>query len=214
MESNVCIPFDMIVDTDYAVIRLVEETQQLKPMYDKKLKKFLVEREYENPIIEFNKLKRINIMEETYDRLIEEKYYSKLLNLATFTDMINFVIMTNDLSVSSEMRITIACNTEIEKDFLIKNMKKIQVPVNIELFRNLDLNNFDSIFTKYIDQNYIDYLLDTVKFHGAKLYVADYNFNTIIDEETGTKGILPEYHLALESEGILVFTVSLYNHLD
>ena len=73
------------------------------------------------------------------------------------------------------------------------------------------LNDFDCIFTKFIDNYYVDYLLDTVQIKGKRIYVADYNFNTIYDDEHELVIIDPEIHIRLESEGNIISLVTLYN---
>ena len=90
---KVYIPFNMIIDTDFGMIRLIEKIHNLSEYPVNKLKSFLLKREYENPIPEYNKVRQINMSEYAYDILLD-KYYNMLLSLSTETDMISFVINT------------------------------------------------------------------------------------------------------------------------
>lgn len=207
---KIYIPFNMIIDTDFGMIRLIEEIQDLHGYPVNKLKSFLINRENENPISEYNKVREIDIIESAYD-LILDKYYKMLLPSSSVTDMLAFVINTYKLGLSNEVEITIGCDLECEIDYIKSLLSELKYSFDIELNMNIDLNNYDCIFTKFMDKYYVDYLLDTVKISGKRIYVADYNFNTLYDTENGLKIIDPELHIRLESDGNVVSLVSLYN---
>lgn len=207
---KIYIPFNMIIDTDFGIIRLMEEVQNIDKYSVNKLKSFLLKRENENPIPEYSKLRGIDVSEYAYE-LILERYYNKVLPLSMVTDMISFIINTYKLGLSSEVDILIGCDLESEMEFLKSITSSLKYPFEMELNMNVNLNDFDCIFTKYLDDAYMDYLLDNVKISGKRLYVADYSFNTLYDTESEQFIIDPTHHMRLESEGNIVCTVSLYN---
>ena len=207
---KVYIPFNMIVDTDFGVVRLVEDINRISEYPVDKLKSFLLNRESENPIPEYCDLRNAYCV-ASYNLLMEtEKYYNAILKLSKVTDIMSLVINTYKLGLSNEMEITIVCNTEIEETHLKNILSKLKYPFEIKLNNEIKLNDFDYIFTKYLDKYYMDYLMKN-NISGKRLYVADYKFNTIIDQESNAIGIDPNFHLVLESKGIIVSTISIYN---
>lgn len=207
---KIYIPFNMIIDTDFGMIRLIEEVQGIPKYSVNKMKSFLLKRESENPIPEYSKLRGIDVSDYAYE-LILEKYYKKILPLSMVTDMVSFVINTYKMGLSGEVEILIGCDLEIEMEFLKSITSSLKYPLEMDLNMNINLNNFDCIFTKYLDDSYVEYLLENVKISGKRLYVADYSFNTLYDTETEQIIIDPILHMKLESEGNIVCTVSLYN---
>lgn len=207
---KVYIPFNMIIDTDFGIIRIVEKLQNLSEYPVNKLKSFLLKRLDENPIPEYNKIRGINVSKYIYDIMLEE-HYEKTLELSMVTDMIAFVVNTYKMGLFNEVEIVIGCNYKCEMDFIKKILSSLDHTVETQFTMNLNLNEFDCIFTKYIDDNIVSYLLDYEEVKGKRIYVADYQFNTLYDEETNTYIINPELHLRLESEGNIVSIVSLYN---
>ena len=207
---KVYIPFNMIVDTDFGIIRLIEQIQNISEYPTNKLKSFLLKRRQENPITEYSVLREFDVSPYSYGKIMD-KYYEKILPLSSLTDMIAFVLTTYKLGVTNEISITIGCETQSEIDFLSSLMSSLDYSIHTELNNNLKLNAYDYIFVKYLNYKYVDYLLDELKISGKRIYVADYNFNTIYDEESHTYIIDPELHIRLESEGNVLCTVSLYN---
>lgn len=207
---KVYIPFNTIVDIDFGVIRVIENITGISEYPTNKLKSFLLNRENEDPIPEYCKLRGIEDSLRL-DVLLEDKeYYKLILKVSNLTDILALVINTYKLGLSNEMEMIIACNTEDEMNYLKSVLSSLKYNIHMDLNTNLKLNDFDYIFTKYMDEHYINYLIDN-EINRKRLYVADYRFNTIVDPETGDIGINPDYHLRLESEGIIVSTVSLYN---
>ena len=206
---KVYIPFNMIIDTDFGMIRLIEKAQNLSEYPVNKLKSFLLKRESENPIPEYNKIRQINMSEYAYDLLLD-KYYDMILKLSTVTDMVSFIINTHKFGLTNDVKITVGCDQTSEITYLNSLLSSLNYPIDMQLNSDIDLNDFNCIFTKYIDEAYVDYLLNNVKIEGKRLYVADYSFNTIYDEDQLII-IDPILHLQLESKGNIVCTVSLYN---
>lgn len=207
---KVYVPFNTIVDIDFGVIRVIESIIGITEYPTNKLKSFLINRENEDPIPEYCKLRGIEDSLRLDVLLENNKYYNLILKMSNLTDILALVINTHKLGLSNEMEMIIACNTEDEMKHIRSVLSSLKYNIHIQLNTNLKLNDFDYIFTKYMDKYYIDYLIDN-NINRKRLYVADYRFNTILDPETNEVGINPDYHLRLESEGIIVSTVSLYN---
>lgn len=205
------IPFNMIVDTDFGVVRYTERYFNISEYPINKLKSFLLHRTEENPIPEYCDLRKLD--KEKIDGLYEEmleKYYSSVLKFSNMTDLLSFIINTYKLGLSNDMEITIGCNTEEELEFFNRSVSSLNFTITTVLNESINLNDFDYIFTKYLDTYYVDYLFNN-KIHAKRLYVANYGFNTLLDEETGYQMIDPVLHMRLESEGFVVNTISLYN---
>jgi len=210
MNTSIYIPFNMIIDIDSGVLRLIEKVEKIDELPNNKLKSFLLRRHNENPILEYCKLRDINVLESTYD-IILEKFYKAAINLSLKTDLIGFIINTYKLGVSNEVIITVGCNNEYEIEYINSVLSSFKIKVNAVLSEKIDLNEYDCIFTKVMDEYYLEYLTDIVKIHGKKIYVADYMFNTINDTEKGIYAIDPAIHIKLESNGNILFFVSVYN---
>ena len=206
---KVYIPFNMVVDIDFGIIRLFEKLNDLPERPVNKLKSFLLKRENENPIPSYCVLKQIEYPERLYETIME-KHYEKALKLSGLTDILSFVINTHKLGLSNEMEITIGCNYESDIEYLKSILSSLNYTIDMELNIKIKLNDFDYIFVKVLDEYYVDYL-ENNKIHGKRLYVADYGFNTLVDEESQTVIIDPVLHLRLESMGNVVSTISIYN---
>ena len=181
---KVYIPFNMIVDTDFGIIRLAEKLNNIAEYSVNKIKSFLLKRYFENPIPEYCKLRELdNTSEYLYDILLS-KFYEKILPKSTLTDMIAFVINTYKLGLSNEVNIIIGCDYECEIDYLKSILSSIDYDIEMDLNINIKLNDYDCIFTKYIDEFYVEYLVENIKLEGKRIYVADYNFNTLYDDES------------------------------
>ena len=207
---KVYIPFNMVVDTDFGVIRIVEKFYNLSEYPVNKIKSFLLKREIENPIYEYCELRGIECVEYSslYNTILDESYEA-VLKLSCFTDLLSFIMNTYKLGLSNEMEITVGCNSESEIDYL-NSVISTDYTIRTELNMNLKLNKFDYIFTKCLDNFYVDYLINN-KITAKRLYVADYEFNTIVDPKSKSVIIDPMLHMRLESEGFVVSTISLYN---
>lgn len=206
---KVYIPFNMIVDIDFGIIRLVEKLNKLPEYSTNKLKSFLLKRENENPIPIYSALRQIEIDDSLYGTIMEN-HYDKVLKLSGMTDILSFVINTHKLGLSNEMEITIGCNYESDIEYLKSKLSSLNYSIDMELNTNIKLDNFDYIFVKVLDEYYVDYL-ENNKINGKRLYVADYGFNTLVDEESQSIIIDPVLHLRLESMGNVVSTISIYN---
>lgn len=208
---RIYIPFNMIIDIDSGIIRLLEKVQNIESYPVNKLKSFLLKRNNENPIPEYCKIRGIDgISEYSYD-IILDKHYDKLLPLSLKTDMIAFIINTCKLGLLNELRIMIGCDYKSEIEYLSTILSSFNVNTDIGFNIHIDLKEYDYIFTKYIDDYSVDYFLNTVGIEGKRLYIADYRFNTLYDNEQGMAIINPEILMDLESKGNVVSLVSIYN---
>lgn len=208
---KVYIPFNMIVDTDFGIIRLTEKLNNISEYSVNQIKSFLLKRYFENPVPEYCQLRKLdNTSEYLYDVLLS-KFYEKILPKSTLTDMIAFVINTYKLGLANEVNIIVGCDYECEIDYLKSILSSIDYDIEMDLNANINLNDYDCIFTKYIDEFYVEYLVENVKLEGKRIYVADYNFNTLYDDESKERIISPVLQIPLESNGNIIHLVSLYN---
>lgn len=205
---KIYIPFNMIVDTDYGVIRLVEKVQNVEPISKNKLKSFLLKREEIDPIPEYSKLRNLEVSEHTYS-LIMNEFYESVLQMSTYTDLLSFILTTHKLGVTNELQITVGCEHETEIDYLCKMVTGVKL--NCRLTKDIKLNDFDYIFVKVIDPAYVDYLIDTEKISAKRVYVADYAFNTIYEKEYDQYIMDPFLHMKMEEHGNVMCVVSIYN---
>lgn len=208
---KVYIPFNMIVDTDFGIIRLTEKLNKLPEYSVNKMKSFLLKRYFEDPVPEYCKLRELDINSEYLYEILLSKFYEKVLRQSTLTDMISFVINTYKLGLANEVNIVVGCDHECEIEYLKSILSSIDYDIDMELNININLNDYDCIFTKYIDEFYVEYLVDNIKLEGKRIYVADYNFNTLYDDESKERIISPEFQIPLESDGNILHLVSLYN---
>lgn len=209
---KVYIPFNMIVDTDFGAVRLLEKVQGSKPLSTNKIKSFLLKRKNENPIPEFCELLGMedDISNYAYEVMMD-KFYTSVLKLSTQTDLLSFIINTYKLGLNNEVEIVVGCDEEIEIEYLTHLISAMNLNIKYILNTEANLEEYDSIFIKTIDQAYVDYLMIIAKVSGKRLYVADYSFNTLYDKESDQKIISPIYQIQLENEGNVLCTVSLYN---
>lgn len=206
---NVYIPFNMIVDIDSGVIKLVELIQNIEPYSDNKLKSFLINRKEINPIPEYKQARGFYVLDSTYE-IILDKYYKDALKLSIITDLIGLAINTYKLGMGKQVNVVIGCDEELEAEYL-KSILKIDYKINICLNKDIKLKNFDCIFIKYIDDTYCDYLIQDEEISAKRIYVADYFFNTLYDSESKQKIIDPVLQLKMEEYGNILSLVSLYN---
>ena len=206
---KVYIPFNMVTDIDFGLIRITEKVYNLPAFSENKIKSFLLKRENENPIPEYCELRKVKFNEYIY-QVIMENYYDAALELSEMTDILSFIISTYKLGLSNEMEITIGCNTESEIKYLQRMLSGLNFKIDMDLNINLNLNNFDYIFSKVLDEFYVDYL-EKNKIQGKRLYVANYKFNTLVEEQSQEIIIDPLLHLRLDAMGIVVNIISIYN---
>lgn len=211
---NLYIPFNMVIDTDVGIIRLVERLKQLPEYPLNNLKSFLLNREKINPIPEYAKLRNIDIEyeDELYDLigLSDSGFYPSVLKLSKPTDILSFIINTYKLGYSKEVMITIGCKNENEINCLKNKLSKIRFSFDIRLNSELNFDDFEYIFNKYIDEYYVKDLIEYKKLRGKRLYISDHKFNTLTDDE-GNKIVDIQYHIPLEANGIILSLISIYN---
>lgn len=210
---KVYIPFNMIVDIDFGLVRFYEKYKEISEYPKNKLKSFLINRKEENPLLEYRELRNIDTLINSLDYLYSAmmtNHYSSVLKLSNITDILALVINTHKLGLANEMEITVGCNTEEEISFFRTLTSSLKYTISTKLNSNLKLKDFDYIFIKTLDRYYTDYLLNN-EISGKRLYVANYRYNTLVDEESNKSIIDPEIHISLESEGNVISLISIYN---
>ena len=207
---KVYIPFNMIVDTDFGIVRILENMNKIPEYSANQIKSFLLKRYNINVIPEYSMLRDISADEYLYDMILQN-FYDKLLPVSGLTDMVSFIINTYKLGLYNDVNIMVGCNYDSEIEYLKSILSSIDYDIDMSLNMDINLNDYDCIFTKYIDEFYVDHLVNRVKIKGKRIYVADYNFNTLYDDETNERIINPLLQIPLEANGNIVHLVSLYN---
>lgn len=203
------IPFNMIVDTDFGIIRIIEKLYNIQEYPIDKIKSFLLKRKNENPVPEYCNLRGIENQDYLYSMIIID-YYKLVLKLSKMTDILSFVINTYKLGLSNDMEITIGCETPDEVNHLIQKLSKLNYSLDIRLNDEINLDDYEYIFNKYINEDYVNYFLKEKKLKGKRLYISDHDLNVLIDDD-GNRIIDPLYHIPLESNGIILSLISIYN---
>lgn len=202
------IPFNMIIDTDYGVIQVIDEVQEIPHLNKNQIKSFLLNRRNENLISEYNKIRNIQLIESAYDLILDD-HYKLVLSLSEITDIIGFVINTHKFGLTRDLKITVGCDLDVEREFIQQKLQGIAF--NCVMNSDIKLDQFDYIMAKSLDESYADYLLDVENLEGKRIYVADYHFNTLYSEETHEHIIDPFVQMKFESKGNILCLITPYN---
>ena len=203
--NNILIEFDMVIDTDYGLIKMIKDKYNNPEYIDKKyldlvennvLIYSLVKRDIKNPLslIINDKYK------DSINKLLNEFYDNEYKNILEYShktniyDLINIYLMTNQISIN------ILCKNVLEEQF-ISNMDINITPITENDYSKINIDKYDCIFIK--DFNNI------LKFKDVKvknIYIARYSFNLEKDNQTPLKEISDEI-----KEGNLFFIIDIYD---
>lgn len=205
-KTTILIPFDLIVDIDYAIIQEVKENY----METQYMNKELLERIDDNNI--FSMLvgrKCVNIMElllaedykgaaaNLYKELIEEDYLA-LINKSCITNVTNLL---DEYIKTDLVNINILCKNITEEQYIKNNIKKINVITST--IDKLDLSQYDGIFLKDIRD------AKGLNTAGRTIYIGNYRFNyeEFSNENKGKVLPLVEYI----TNGTEIKSIDIYN---
>ena len=195
---NPIIPFDLIVDTDIGLIKMIDKRyhntdtfySSLLSAPIKNLTYLLYNREDKNPLSVIMKENNKELM-DSYLNEFMEKEYKNILENSTITNMYNFISLctTSDGNVNP----TILCKNEMERDYLLDLDRELFSKYNIIIGKLewLPLNGYDPIYVKY----YEDAIKAVKEMYGKNLYIANYRFNLV--EYEGKYAINPKVNLIL-----------------
>lgn len=174
MERNkILIPFDLVVDTDFGLIKLIQEEYRagifdktILDSDDESIKHYLVKRTNPNPLSILTNDKSID---EFYAQFIDQRYQD-IFDRSVMTGIGEFCI---NLMVFSDFELYIQYTNEVEKQFA----DTIVSWTNNEYAFSIDKNDvipedYMSIFAKNVHD-----LLTYKNLNGINIYLARYAFN-------------------------------------
>lgn|SRR5574344_22679 len=189
------IPFNCIVDTDYGLLSLINDSYLDKDVFDvdffnknhriKDMVKEIYLREFINPLSICMKDKtEIEKQDQLYQDFMNEKYQD-ILNLSMETEVYNAIEL---FKLSGEIRTGIVCNRQEEIDFL----KTLPGTKGIPAFLLKDFKKefplYSQFYFKSLDDIYFTSIYSLI--HNQTVYIADYKFNTLILSDQAQKDIL------------------------
>lgn len=178
MEKNkILIPFDLMVDTDFGLIKLIQEEYRadifdktVLDSDDKSIKRYLVKRTNPNPL---SILTNDESIDEFYAQFIDQRYQD-MFDRSCVTGIGDFCIR---LMVFSDFELYIQYTNEVERQFA----DNIVCWINTDSVFSIDKSKvvpseYMSIFAKNVRD-----LLTYRDLNGINIYLARYAFNVCMD---------------------------------
>ncbi len=204
---DILIPFDLLVDTDIGVLKVIErdynddryfnidriKDNDYNDLDDNTFYFLLTYRNYINPLylITDEKMLSKEDIDDLYNQLLKEKYID-ILQLSKTTAIYNifhYGMMHNE----NPFKLTVLCKNELDVEYLKEiNFKCKTIIINNknDLYK-LNMNEYEHIYVKNIeDLSYFN------KMEMKNIYIANYRFNTKYTENPETKDGM--YTLKLE----------------
>ena len=183
------IPFDMVIDPEMGLMKLIEFEYRNKIFnlealgIDELTKLYLKQRIYKNPLSIIIKDDKITIdeMNDMYNQFMEKRY-DDILRLSPNTGLFHLLQMSYR---NETVRFTLVCeNEEQEKLFTNRGGKAYSIKIGSIFDDNL-LNKNPNIYIKYVEQ----LEMQNKKIECKNIYFADLSFNKI---ET-SRGTIPSF---------------------
>lgn len=209
---DILIPFDLVVDLDMGLLKLVRFEYNNNDYFykgilqgmDDCLRYSLMTREDPNPL----SIAAVNpddheTLDEFYKQFMEREY-TKIMNLSQDTAISDLTKVSGMTSASDRIvRITIMCRSEEEKKLInLRKMNPFRVIVSSP--EKIDLSQYKALFVKNA------YDLDMYRnVEALNLYIANYGFNLVKDPSRSNAPGLPIDIVAKYSKDneINIFTV-------
>lgn len=209
---DILIPFDLVVDLDIGLLKLVRFEYSNNDYFykgilqgmDDCLRYSLMTREDPNPL----SIAAVNpddheTLDEFYKQFMEREY-TKIMNLSQDTAISDLTKVSGMASASDRIvRITIMCRSEEEKRLInLRKMNPFRVIVSSP--EKIDLSQYKALFVKNA------YDLDMYRnVEALNLYIANYGFNLVKDPSRSNAPGLPIDIVAKYSKDneINIFTV-------
>lgn len=180
---NALVPFDVIVDTDMGLLKLIEYDYHNEDFFLKGIlntsetnqKYFLVSRNMINVVEALLTVEDKELAEDLYTQFIE-KEYDQILKLSCNTAICDLTLLLRS-NMNQVVRMTIMCTNEKERDLMQK--RKISCfKTIVSTPEKINIDEYGTIFVKNI------YDLDRYKrIEGKTIYVPSYGFNVTINPE-------------------------------
>lgn len=190
--NTILVPFDLIIDTDKGVLRLIDKKYNDKRYFDttrikddignflnEDLFNFLLRyRVYVNPLylITDEKHMKKEDIDSIYNQIIEEDY-EEVLRLSTRTPL-HKAFNAGTMHSETPMKITVLCRNKLELEYL----RELEFKCDTILIKdNKDLVNIDLKPYKYIYIKNAEDLLDFRYMTGKVIYITTYRFNMLTE---------------------------------
>lgn len=210
--EKIYIPSDMFLDIDHGLCRFI--TVVANQLYDPdRINIILEKRNIPCPIEEFimkYPIFKLNGLTSNSYNWLMDNYGDKVIGLSPMNEVIGSIVSTSCFSaLSSEVQFVIGCSYNEEIDIIRTITRRSpEAAILIRPDTEINLNEFDTIFVKVLNDDLMKRFSDE-KVSMKKIYVADYNFNTVVDDN-GTRSIPLEYMAELEKFGNVVYTIQMY----
>ena len=175
------VPFDMIIDTDLGLWKLIQDQYPNDNffyqgmIYERDLnfmKYIMVIRKDKNPLKSILKPDYIKNADSLYDQFMKEKY-DDILSLSTNTGIYDLICRSK--SVNDVLKFTVLCKSQKEVDEVRRRFKKHDIDIKTILYNDLseiDISSYGSIYIKDIN----DFFLYR-NVGGKNVIVGNYGFN-------------------------------------
>lgn len=175
------IPFDMILDTDMGIWKLIQKrypddkvfySTLLKIRDIERMKCIIVDRNKPNPLYALLREEYYSSADTLYSDFIN-KHYDEILSLSQKTGI--FDLIRRSQTVSEVLRFLVLCKSTAEERELRKRFSKYDVEVSTRVITDLehfDVSKFGSVYVK----DYND-ILNYTKVEGKNIIVGRYKFN-------------------------------------
>ena len=180
---NVLVPFDVIIDIDMGLLKLIEYDYHNEDFFLKGIlnttetnqKYFLMSRSIVNVVEALLTVEDKELADDLYRQFIE-KEYDQILKLSCNTSICDLTLLLRS-NMNQVVRMTIMCNNEQERD-LIQKRKISCFDTIISSPEKINLDKYGTLFVKNV------YDLDKYRnVEGKSIYVPSYGFNVTINPE-------------------------------
>lgn len=192
-QLNVLIPFNMIIDTEMGLLKLIQfdynNTEYFYPGIingDDTFKKYvLLTRNERNPLCVAVKDEKMDCADDLYKQFMEKEYNSILqLSPPTALRDVGSILRT---SIDKVVKINILCETDDEIELLINRLIPYDDIVK-GTPETISISQYNVLFVKDTKD-----LMKYKDVEGKEIYVADYEFNILRDPNNEDLLINPEY---------------------
>jgi len=181
------VSFDCIIDTDFGLLSLIDKDYLDSSIFDieffnnnhiiKNMVRELYKRELKNPLSICVKDKDYDI-DSLYAEFMSSKY-KEILEKSMVTEIYNLL---EQFKLSGDVKGSVVCYSQDEVDCLKELPLFKQYP--IYLLEEVDIDNYNQFFFRYIDDKYINHMSKYIK--NKSIYIMNHKFNG-----TPYEGILP-----------------------
>lgn len=178
---NVLVPFDVLIDIDMGLLKLIEFDYHNEDFFlpgilntsETNQKYFLITRTSSNIVESLLTVEDKELAEDLYNQFME-KEYDNILKLSCNTSICDLTLLLRT-NMNQVIRVTVLCSNEKEKK-LIEDRRISVFRIIISDPDSININNYGTIFVKNVDD------LDKYRrVEGKTIYVPNYGFNVIND---------------------------------